>query len=448
MVWNTLHGRPFWFTHHGDITSGLGDHVELILLLVVPLYGLYNGPETLLVFQSILVSLGALPIYWLAKERLGSGSAGIAFALVYLLYPALEAAVTFDVHSLTLAVPFLAYALWAMHTKRYRLFIVMAILAMSCKEDISLLIFMMGIYILLVQRHLKVGLVTIGVSLAWFLMAVYVIIPTFRPGGGNEYIYRYVQWGDSTSEIIINIITHPWRVVQVITEGDKFFYWIRLTMPVFFTALLDPLTLFLATPTLLINTLGHYPAAYQLDLFHSSGPLAVYVTIASIIGLTRIIRFIEPKLKYVRADFLRNVLVITILAVTVVYQVQFGHTPVGRYFKWPNVTEHHHKAEQMLTLLPAQAAVAAENNLVPHLSHRPWLFVLPNSSHGETQAEYVALDMQGNLDLHKSIGAYCAQLSEFVDSPNYGLIFADDGLLLFKQGASDTATFEPQPLCP
>ena len=55
------------------------------------------------------------------------------------------------------------------------------------------------------------------------------------------------------------------------------------------------LTLVLAAPILLLNTLGNYPAAYQLDLFHSSAPLAAYVTFASINGLARLIRFVQPK---------------------------------------------------------------------------------------------------------------------------------------------------------
>jgi uncharacterized membrane protein len=157
----------------------------------------------------------------------------LVFASVYLLYPALGAAVSFDVHSLTVAVPFLTYALRSMYTNRWRLFTVMAILAMSCKEDIPLLVFMMGLYVLIVQRKPRVGLITMIVSLVWFVMAVYVIIPAFYPGGSNEYIYRYRDWGDSMSQIMFNIMTNPWRVFSVVTAGDKFFYWIRFTMPVF-----------------------------------------------------------------------------------------------------------------------------------------------------------------------------------------------------------------------
>ncbi len=447
MIWNTLHGRPFWTTQHENILRSLAFHVEPVILFLFPLYGLYSGPEIMIIFQTFIVSLGALPVYWLAKDKLKTPAAGLVFACVYLLYPALGAAVTFDVHSLTIAVPFLAYVLWAMYTERYRLFLVMALLAISCKEDMPLIVFMMGTYILVGQRNYKIGLITMAVSLSWFIVAISIVIPTFRPDADNEYVYRYLEWGDSMGEIMVAIITNPWRVIQVITQGDKALYWFRFTLPVFFIALFDPLTLFMAAPTMLINTLGNYPAAYQLDLFHSSAPLAVFVTFAAINGAARLSRLFRPRSKYVSPHFFRNLLIILILVATLMYQLQFGHTPIGRYFKWPTVTEHHLKAEEMMRLIPSQAVVASQNGLATRLSQRQWLFILPNTSYKDIKAEYIAMDMQGNLDIHGSVKLYCDQINDLLKTPDYGLIFAKDGLLLFQQDVPDTATFNPMSPC-
>jgi len=101
----------------------------------------------------------------------------------------------------------------------------------------------------------------------------------------------------------------------------------------------------------------------------------------------------------------------------------------------------------MLTQIPPQAVVAAQNNLAPRLSQRQWLFVLPVLSYENVQADYVAMDMLGGLDRHKSIERYCTQLTELLTSSNYGLVFVDDGLLLFKRDALDIATFEPMSPC-
>lgn len=448
-VWNILHGRPFIITTQASVEISLGDHVDPIIgLMLAPLYGLYPAPQTLIIVQVMLVSSGALPIYWLAHRKLRSELAGLIFAVIYLLFPALEGAITFDFHGLTVATPLLAYALWAMNERHYRLFWVMAILAMACQEDMPLLTLMMGLYIVGIQRNWRVGGVTVAGSLLWFVLANFLIIPILSSGfGDNIHLYRYKALGDSLSQVIITVLTRPDLIIQQVFAGDKRFYWIRLTVPTAFTALLDPFTLLMALPSLLINTLSTYPPNYQLDLYHSSAAVVPFVVVASINGLARLIRFAKPKFKHASPGFLRNALLAMALLVTVAYQVQFGHTPIGRYFRWPIVTEHHYRAERMLAQIPPQAVVAAQNNLAPRLSQRQWIFILPNLSLRDKQPDYIALDMRSSLNPYHFVEEYCAHISEFLASPDYGLIFADDGLLLFKRDAPDTAFFKPMPPC-
>ncbi|MBN1994984.1 MAG: DUF2079 domain-containing protein [Anaerolineae bacterium] len=448
-VWNMAHGRPFLITAYHEIGSvSLGDHVDPIGLLFAPLYALFPAPQTLIIIQVIIVSTGAIPVYWLAQTKLHSHIAGLVFAVIYLLFPALQGAITFDVHGITLAAPLLAWALWALFKRHYRFFMVMAVLAMACQEDVPLLIFMMGLYLAAIQRNWRIGGLTVVLSLFWFVMANFIIIPAFSLAGNNLHFYRYQALGDNLGEIMTTMLTRPDIVIQQIFSGDKQFYWLRLTMPTTFIALLDPLTLLMALPALLINTLSTYPPTYQLDRFHSSAPIVPFVVVAGINGLSRLIKFATPKFKHIKPAFLQNSLLMLMLLVTLIYQAQFGHTPLGRYFDWPVVTGHHQKAEQMLRLIPSQAAVAAQNNLVPRLSQRQWIFILPKVSHQGKPADYLALDMQSSLTPYRYVEEYCAQLAKFVDNPDYGLIFSDDGLLLFKRNVSDIVTFKAQPPCP
>ena len=204
----------------------------------------------------------------------------------------------------------------------------------------------------------------------------------------------------------------------------------------------------MALPTMVINTLSSYPPNYQLDRFHYSATIVPFIVVASINGLARLVKFAAPKFKYVKPVFLQNTLLVMILLVTLIYQVRFGHTPIGRYFNWPTVTEHHRQAETILAQIPPQAAVAAQNNLVPHLSQREWIFILPKLSHQGRQADYIVMDMRSSLYPYDFIGTYCAHIQEFLANPDYGLIAADDGLLLFERNMPDRATFRPMSPCP
>jgi uncharacterized membrane protein len=448
-VWYILHGRPFLMTTQYGLEVSLGDHVDPIVgLLLAPFYGLYSAPQTLIILQVILVSLGALPVYWLARSKLHGEAAGLVFAAVYLLFPALEAAVTFDFHGLTIAVPFLTYALWALHQHHYRFFVVMAILAMACQEDVPLLTLMMGLYAAGVQRNWRVGGIVVACSLLWLGTANLLIIPAFGTEGANIHLYRYKALGDSLGQVAVTVLTRPDLVIQQAFAGDRRFYWIRLTMPTAFVALLDPLTLLMALPTLLINTLSAFPPTYQLDQYHSSSAAVPFVVVAGINGLARLIGFAGPRLKHIRPGFLQAALLAMVSLVTLAYQVQFGYTPIGRYFKWPVVGEHQLKAEEMLAQIPPQAAVAAQNVLVPHLSQREWIFILPKLAQRDKPADYIALDMTSNPDPYNSVEDYCAVIDQLLADPDYGLVVADDGLLLFQRGGPVGATFTPMALCP
>ena len=67
-----------------------GDHTCFILLLVVPLYWIYPHAQALLVLQSCVLAAAAIPIYLLARRRLGSVVLATLLAATYLLNPALQ----------------------------------------------------------------------------------------------------------------------------------------------------------------------------------------------------------------------------------------------------------------------------------------------------------------------------------------------------------------------
>ena len=66
------------------------DHSSFILLLVVPLYWLWDSPVVLLVTQTLAIGLAAIPLYLLARDLLGSAWLGVAVAGVFLLNPAIQ----------------------------------------------------------------------------------------------------------------------------------------------------------------------------------------------------------------------------------------------------------------------------------------------------------------------------------------------------------------------
>ena len=190
-VWNTLHGRPFRFSTYLDAAFRLdiplqefrepevllGYHVEPILAAIAPLYLLHDGPETLLWLQTMVIALGAVPVYCIARQRLarlhtpGASAEAqhspraaaeaegpmpavavwlpVAFVSLYLLSPSLEAANLSDFHAVALAPTLLLAAFYLLETGRLWGFAAFALLAAMCKEEVGLVVALMGLWAVL-----------------------------------------------------------------------------------------------------------------------------------------------------------------------------------------------------------------------------------------------------------------------------------------------------------
>src|SRR5262249_42622555 len=79
-------------------------HLSPILYVLAPLGRLARVAEALLVFQSLALALGAIPLYLLARKRVGDAMASV-LAILYLLNPSLHGITTKDFHAAALAIP-------------------------------------------------------------------------------------------------------------------------------------------------------------------------------------------------------------------------------------------------------------------------------------------------------------------------------------------------------
>src|SRR5579859_5920329 len=108
VIWNTLHGRFFQFTNQAIDWYGpptrLAIHFEPIILPLSLLYVFHADPRILLVFQTLALLSGALPIFLLSRRYVPEWPLLAALmATAYLLAPALLGLNIFDFHPLSLA---------------------------------------------------------------------------------------------------------------------------------------------------------------------------------------------------------------------------------------------------------------------------------------------------------------------------------------------------------
>ncbi|MCB0129723.1 MAG: DUF2079 domain-containing protein, partial [Caldilineaceae bacterium] len=265
-VWNSSRGRWLEQTDNGYVATRLTDHVEPILVLISPIFWIWNDVRALLLLQVAAVAAGALLLYALALARLDqlltptergqiwrlephrhhTRPLAAALAVAFLLTPHLQSAVLTEFHAAPLAVPLILWAFWAVERARWRQFILAAVLVAAVKEEMALLAAGLGVWatwsvlrpsIFGAQtRHhrreftarqadlagLWAGVGVIVVALVWFYVATFVIVPAHAQEvygvAESGYFQRYGALGNSPVDIFKSFFTQPRLVWQIIME--------------------------------------------------------------------------------------------------------------------------------------------------------------------------------------------------------------------------------------
>src|SRR5262249_9221024 len=156
-----------------------------ILAAFAPLWWIWPSPELLLAVQAILVALGALPVYRLGAKHLASERARLAFAPVYLLYPATEWLSLNEFPPVAPACPFLLFAFWYLDEDRLVPFAAVALLAMTTKEEIGLVVAGLGVWYAFRRRRWRVGGAVAGAGVLVSAVAIAVVIPHYNAGADS-----------------------------------------------------------------------------------------------------------------------------------------------------------------------------------------------------------------------------------------------------------------------
>jgi uncharacterized membrane protein len=409
-IWNTAHGRLLQEIKDETVSTRLTDHVELIFLPVSLVFWLWDDVRALLVLQAAALALGAWPVYLVARRRLegalsppgaaldASGKragmaawGGLAFALAYLLHPALQVAAISEFHALPLAPPLIAFAFWFIERRYWGRFALAALLLSQVQEGMALLTALLGLYAAARawrtsgagrQVGAVAGLATFAFGLAWFYVATFVIVPRYAAEAYGlavtPYTARYGALGDSFGDVVIALFTRPFEVARIAAEPLRLRYIIGLLLPMAFLPLLAPEVLLLAAPLFLANLLSSFPLQYAGEL-HYSAPLVPYLAVAGAIGLARLTRFIGRRRsapwEVGRAWLiLPGIVVVCALA----WQIAAGYTPAGgKYGGWPQTTAHHGLLARFAAQVPGDAPLTAATDLFPHFSHRERIYRFP-----------------------------------------------------------------------
>jgi uncharacterized membrane protein len=440
VTWNMLHGRWFRFTpFHGGVGAELGRplqygpgadrdslfayHVELIYVPLSLLYLIRAGPETLIALLTVVLAMGALPAYLLARRVLGSPWAALPFAVMFLLYPSIQAANLSDFHPVSLSGTLLLLALYLLLERRYRAFVVVAIVCVSLKEEIGLVVSMMGLYAALVQGQRRFGFAVAGLAFAWVALCFGVIIPHFAGGAPSLFAARYAETIRRARGFLAALPAGrlEWPVPEYALR-----YLRHLLASTGFLALLDPPLLALAGPAAAVNALSGSTWQHGGGAHYSSECVPAFIA-AAVFGARWLARQISRWLRLPAATATMLV-ALAALGVAVVEARQESVLPPGRRFAWPAPNGRLERLRPLLARIPPDAVVSAQSNVYPQLSNRPQIYVFPVIE----DASYVLVDVAGTSDPLYPDELF-PEVNVLLADRRFTLLEALDGFLLFER---------------
>ncbi|QIR41364.1 DUF2079 domain-containing protein [Tolypothrix sp. PCC 7910] len=265
----------------------LADHAAWILYFLALLYKIYPSVYWLFAVQSLALALGALPTYLLALQAGLEKTQAVVMMAVYLLYPVVYNSNLADFHPDVIAVPAILTAIFAARTKRIIWFCISIILVLGCKAVLSLTVAAMGVWLLFFEKRRLYGAIALFSGTAWFLIANELIIPFFGGEAAllNRHLYRYSYLGNSFSETIKILLSHPEVIFKNIFSSINLEYLVSLIAPILWGLKHQyMLPVIGAIPCIALNILADHPSQKNLVL-HYSLPALPFLMVAIIASL-------------------------------------------------------------------------------------------------------------------------------------------------------------------
>jgi uncharacterized membrane protein len=344
-----------------------GDHASYILILVAPLYRLWPDPRLLLLLQAVALAVPAWVVYRLGARHLGNPAAGLAVAIAYLAFPAMQWALTWQFHPEALAAAFLALAALAADDRRSRLMAVWLGLALLCREDVGLVVAGFGGLLMLTGQR-TVGRRVLLAGLIWWVLATFLFIAWANGRQTNLFELNYGISGVGPIALLKALPSMAGRALATALSNQGLGYLLLVLVPLLGLPLLAPKALLPVAPALFLNLAAIPPEQHQIR-YQYLATSAPFLAIAAVAGLQVVAS---------RRRALLAPLLIALVVASLVMDQRFGPAPWSHDKIVATASPGDQARRRALAMIPADAPVSAQFNLVPHLSHRVKIFEFPN----------------------------------------------------------------------
>lgn len=331
----------------------LGDHLTLTLSLLAPLYYLWDNVQILLIFQATWISFSGLAIFKYLLLRRFTNFQSLVLSCLYLLFYGIQFAIYFDFHPVVIGVGLLAWILYFWESEKWKFYIISTILLLITQENM--------------------GIALLGLSIIWFfqnkkrklavLMGAIGIVSTFAAFQVVKLFTDVV--GEYSPQLPMHINGYITGFFDAPEKREVWLYslsWFSF-IPLFslgsmLAVLLDLSQYFLT---------GEKFARMWSPFTHHRAILSTFL----LVGTADTLLFLKSKkinITYV---------VIIMLTASLFLQWHF-HFVLNKLVKSEFLRSEAWMKdnEDVIAHVPKDVSVAAQQSLVPHISHRKEIYLV------------------------------------------------------------------------
>lgn len=422
----------------------LGFHFSPILYLLIPLYWLLPYSETLLGVGSFFVALAAWPIFTIALHLLRDTFQAFVIALLYLVSPFVVNGVVWGFHEIDFAPLCIALMLGAVIHKKPITLLLLGVVLMSIKEHYGLSVAGFGLLWAWHWKQPKFGLGLAAFGIAALCLILMVVIPYFSPTGAPSMM-NTASPQDRFSWItsLDGISAKAWP-----TLVSGLWYALMLLLPFMFLPLASFAWLLPAVGDVAVNVMSQEAMMRSVFSYHSI-PIFPILLVATCISIKKI--FNDKRWRWKKYTSNDMMLPITVaVAVFAFHQTALPFSEFGNVWELskPRFTyadNDLYALSGINAIIPKDAPVSAQMNVLPHLRVRETMISYPLDKHNP-KIVYVVLKLQFPFESALSVmglpygvssGSYFSNVEELLQSDEWGVIFYADRWVVLKRNTPD-----------
>ena len=420
----------------------LATHFSPFIYIYAPLYLLFDH-FTPTIVQILAIIFGGIGMYQYTIEKFANKKlANYVLVHFYLIWGSYSA-LAFDFHHQVIGAMFIPWIFLSLRQNRLLPTFLFSGLMLLCAETMGVYLFFILIGYVWFEKKMdkKAMLAVIAFSffaLSYSMFVIFKVMPFLQHSGQNLQFGRYTTNGLSVFETVLNLIKHPYLILQHLllkVDGnlaiDKLCFWSIFTISGGFTLLKNPKLIVLLIPVFalkfLSNDEGFHSVYHQYSI--EFVPIISFMLVSALTIKRKIV-------------FMKILIPFTAIASFLTLNFSFGayHYIINGTFYTKNHYQPELKLKEIetaLKLIPNDISVSASSCLTPYLYQRDSLYQFPV----QKNAEYLAIIKQKRSSWPLNEVELASAIQKLKSNNQYQVLSETDDFIILKNSKSKKLQF-------